>query len=284
MPILVHVADKKNERRIQSSGLRVGKHSPGVYLMPVVDSHLVSHQWVRELKRSGIRNFIGVYVRLSATEPVWAGKYNAEHLQVSLGEALQELRSLDDPLGYELFVTRPLESSEIHRIRDISPKTGWRYYPGAHGKTPCGCPACLAAGEFKSKPIRDRYEENNYKGPTLAESRQSILDAEDDEDLIDAFWGFPSNRRWKLDPSFLAPTVDSDNDEVAEFAAIVLGRFRHPATRALLLQLCAHRSAVVREAATESLCDIHGSSTPAMLGALAEDPTVQLVLEDKGHA
>lgn len=282
MPILVHVSDKKNERSIRSSGITPGKDAPGVYFMPVVESHFVSHQWVRELKRKGIKNFVGVYFRLRSDELVWSGKYNDEHIERPLGEAIAELRSLDEPLGYELFTTRSILPTELHRIRDISPKTGWRYYPTAHGKKPCGCPACLARGEVKSRRIRDRWEEDEYKNTTLAQARQSFAEAENLEDLKSALYDFAPFKRWKVDPTFFVKALDREDDHLTEMVAAALGSFRHSKATSMLLELCSHRSDNVRETAAASLCRVHGHQARGMLGDLAENPTIRLVLAENG--
>ena len=43
MPILVHITDEKNAAKIWRGGIRVPKEG-GVYFMPVLQSHFVSHQ------------------------------------------------------------------------------------------------------------------------------------------------------------------------------------------------------------------------------------------------
>ena len=283
MPILVHVADKKNERRIRDAGIAPGKLRPVVYFMPVVESHFVSHQWVRELKRKGIKNFIGVYFRLGSDERVWSGNYREEHVERPLGEAIAELRALDEPLGYELFIARKIQPSELHRIRDISPKTGWRYYPGAHGTKPCGCPACLEPGEFKSSPIRQRWkDEEEYRLPPLHVAKQRFLDARTPEELDLALDDFALFKRWKVDPSFLSKALDPGDDDLAERLAGVLGSFRHANATKMLLRLCGHGCEDVRETAAESLCKVHGHQARQFLQHQAEDPTIAFVLSESG--
>jgi len=50
-----------------------------------------------------------------------------------------------------VFLERPVSKSELHKVRDLHKPVGWRHYPGAHGREPCGCPACLPRGEPYSK-------------------------------------------------------------------------------------------------------------------------------------
>jgi hypothetical protein len=44
-----------------------------------------------------------------------------------------------DALGYELIMQRAVATDEILRMRRPSQVLGWRYSPGAKGRTPCGC-------------------------------------------------------------------------------------------------------------------------------------------------
>ncbi|CAN5459882.1 hypothetical protein BH10PSE17_BH10PSE17_27210 [soil metagenome] len=148
MPIVVHLADEKSRAAILRSGLRPGRDAPGVFFMPALQSHFVSHQWIRELRRGGARVLIGVYLKLADDHPVRAGRYNREHRAMTLAESIKELRSIDDPRGYELYSQRSIPASSIHRIKVMPATTGWRYMPDAHGRPPCPCPACMRRGDF----------------------------------------------------------------------------------------------------------------------------------------
>jgi len=96
----VHLADEREAASIRKNGIKVGKHQQGIFCMPVLQNFYVSHQWLRELKRSGARTYVGVYFKLDSKELVYAGKYNQEHRHISFGEAIKEIMSLEDPLGY----------------------------------------------------------------------------------------------------------------------------------------------------------------------------------------
>ena len=50
-----------------------------MFLLPGID------QWLRELKRGGVKTFVGVYFKLDSTEKVYAGRYNEPHRQITLG-------------------------------------------------------------------------------------------------------------------------------------------------------------------------------------------------------
>jgi len=59
--------------------------------------------------------------------------------------------------GYEVIVPRKINAGEIHRIRKLPQVVGWRYYPDAHGKRPCGCPFCQR-GDYGARKLRVEYE------------------------------------------------------------------------------------------------------------------------------
>src|SRR5688572_1171166 len=99
VPIVVHITDEKQAAAILRSGIRLPRETKAVYFMPMTQSHLISHQWIRELRRRGAKVLVGVYIRLPSSEQVWAGKYNQPHRCIPLSEAIRELRSMDDPLG-----------------------------------------------------------------------------------------------------------------------------------------------------------------------------------------
>jgi hypothetical protein len=60
--------------------------------------------------------------------------------------------------GYEVIVPRRIDKKEIHRVKTLRQVTGWRYYPGAHGKRPCGCPFCQR-GDYGARRLREKYEQ-----------------------------------------------------------------------------------------------------------------------------
>ncbi len=126
--------------------------------MPVSRRFHASHQWLRELKRSGARSISAVYFRVPDEEPVWFGRFGREHAGLTASEAAGRFEVLDAPEGYEILLPRRVEPREIVRARELPQVIGWRYYPGAHGARPCGCPGCLGKGEIRSRAIRERYE------------------------------------------------------------------------------------------------------------------------------
>jgi len=278
MPTLVHITDEKNSARIKRSGIALGKDRRVIFFMPVVQDHFISHQWLRELRRSGARVLIGVYFRLPTEEIVWAGKYNVPHRQMSLGEAIRQMTALADPLGYEIFVERKIEANEITKIRHLPQKIGWRYQPHAHGKQPCPCPACLPRGSLKSRRIRDKYDPKAAPVPyeTL---KATIAHSADREALLDCLWPLRNKRR-KADPEFLRQLMSIDDVELQEELARTLGHFSHANSKGMLLSLCGHESAEVREAAAESLIQLYRQEAAALLDNWSSDPVIGKVLSD----
>lgn len=252
MPVVVHITAAKNERSILRSGIKPGA-SGVVYFMPVVQSHLVSHQWLRELKRfSSSRELVGVYARLPAEEMVWSGRYNDTHRQGRLGEAIGELNRLADPLGFEMFVERKIEAREVERVRALPQLLGWRYQPHAHGKRPCGCPACLAKGGYGTGQLRLRLEGPKPKMPSLATTLAKLAQAQNAHDVQDCLWTLRTKRR-AMDPAALRPLMKSGDEEILEELAITLPYFRHPSTAAMLQELIAGTNARIAELASEAL-------------------------------
>jgi len=85
MPMLVHITNGKNTAAILRSGIRLPGKNKAINFMPMLQSHVISHQWMRELSRDRARVLFGVYFRLLSTEKVWAGRYNHEHKPMTLG-------------------------------------------------------------------------------------------------------------------------------------------------------------------------------------------------------
>ncbi len=156
MPTLVHLADEKKAKMILKSGLKPGKYT-GIYCMPVLQNFYVTHQWLRELKSSGVKTIVGIYFKIDPSEMVYAGKYGEKHKHITLGKAIADIMSLEDPLGYELIIDRKIESKEISRIKQLPQTVGWRYMPDSHNRKPCICEFCLR-GTIKGARLRKKAE------------------------------------------------------------------------------------------------------------------------------
>ena len=148
MPIFVHLTPAGQVQRIRRAGIK--KERRGVYCMPVLPNYYISHQWVRELKRSGQRTMVAIYFFLPAEEPVLLGRYNQPHQSITAGEASKMIAGAADPEGYEVIVPRSIGRAELHRVRAVPQVMGWRFFPHSHLSAPCGCRWCLR-GDIKAQ-------------------------------------------------------------------------------------------------------------------------------------
>ncbi len=220
--------------------------------MPMLQSHFISHQWIRELRRRGSRVLAGVYFRLPSTETVWAAKYHEPHREMPLADAVKELRALSDPLGYEVFVARKIGPSEIEKVRSLPHGVGWRYKPHAHGKPLCGCPVCLPRGSARSKAIRERLEPQP-KLPSLPEVKARLAEAAlDEDDVTELLWALRRKHR-RTDPAFLAGLLATGSVSMQEDVALTLPFFRHPESVRMLRSPAMSGTSEVAAAAAEGL-------------------------------
>ena len=160
MAQFVHLAAESIHRSILRNGIKVSRAKRAhrsVFAHPQTENFVVNHQWMRELRRFRGVSIIGVRFRIPDNERVWLGKYNAEHIDVAASEAVGIARQHTDPLGLEVIIPRPVRAKEIESIYSPPKVSGWRYYPGAKGRKPCGCPYCQR-GEPYSKNLRRRYD------------------------------------------------------------------------------------------------------------------------------
>jgi len=156
--MFLHLAPESKSKAIVRSGIRVPRGRSGIYAMPVTRNYFVSHQWLRELKRGGDRTFVAIHFRIPDDEPVQVGHYGRHHLTVTAAEAAKIVMNAGDAQGYEVIIPRAIGSSEIHAVRAVRQVLGWRYFPGSHGRAPCGCPVCQPRGSIRSRKLREKYE------------------------------------------------------------------------------------------------------------------------------
>lgn len=160
MAQFIHLFGEKNIERIRKNGIKAHRNAwgnnRGVFCFPQTENFVVNHQWMRELRRFRGTNIIAARFRLPDTELVLLGRYNDVHLEVSASEAIGITREHKSPLGLEAIVLRSILKKELLSIYHPPKVTGWRYYPEAKGKQPCGCPYCQR-GEPYSRAIREKY-------------------------------------------------------------------------------------------------------------------------------
>ncbi len=168
MSLFVHLAPEKRSKAILRSGIRMREtragRRRGVYAMPVTRNYFVSHQWLRELKRNGQKTFVAVHFRIPDDQLVEVGHYGRAKLTVTAAKATAIVMNTGNAEGFEVIIPRAIRPREIHAVRAVRQVVGWRYFPGAHARRPCGCPVCQPRGEIRSRKIRERYEES-FKRP-----------------------------------------------------------------------------------------------------------------------
>lgn len=117
----------------------------------------MTHQWYREVKRNRNIPKLAVRIKIPDGERVLIGKYTEEHIEVSASEAVKMVRQHNEPGGLEVIIPRSIKPSEIIKIYKPHKVVGWRYYPDAHGRKPCGCIYCQR-GEPNSRRLQDAYD------------------------------------------------------------------------------------------------------------------------------
>ncbi|MFD3610978.1 HEAT repeat domain-containing protein [Streptomyces atroolivaceus] len=165
MAMFVHLTSAANASRVRRSGVRAGRDGPdgagGVHCFPVLPSYTLTHQWLRELARSGSRGgIVAVHLRLNDDQPVSVGRYTDRSGEgravVPAAEAVRRIAALEDLRGWEVFVPRAIRPGEVHRIRSAPQVAGWRYLPDAHGTRPCTCFGCRVRGGYGARRLRER--------------------------------------------------------------------------------------------------------------------------------
>ncbi len=157
MALFVHIAPEKAVRSIRRVGLKPGRDSGGVFALPATPDFYASHQWLRELRRFNPGSLRAVYFRLRGDAPVLFGRYGGPHTDGTADEAVGALMKAEDKLGCEAIVLERVPAKAITSIRPLRQVTGWRFYPGAKGRAPCGCPGCIGRGEPFSRKLREAY-------------------------------------------------------------------------------------------------------------------------------
>lgn len=182
MPRFIHLAPEPLTGRIRRNGIqptRVGDWLARngvpeldrlVWAFPVTPSFAVSHQWLRELKREGVRTLVAVVFRIADDEPVLARHYREAPRRMTATQAAGLILAQTEPLGYEVMVPRRIHPGEIVAIRHVSQKLGWRTIPGGRMSFVCSCPVCVPAGTVKSARRRAQFDRYLDRG-TLRSQR-----------------------------------------------------------------------------------------------------------------
>mgnify|MGYP001620145863 CR=1 FL=1 len=167
MTDFVHIADERDAAAIRRAGLTLPKarlkktesdwYKYGIFAMPVVPNFVITHQWVRELKRSGFKTAIGIYFRIPDDQPVWHGLFGRLKTLATAAEAAAIL-ARDETLGFETIIPRSIGANEIRAVRPLPQTLGWRYYPDAQKRGLfCRCRFCNR-GKIRSRRLWEGYE------------------------------------------------------------------------------------------------------------------------------
>ncbi|MDB5206810.1 MAG: hypothetical protein JWR72_1885 [Flavisolibacter sp.] len=262
MPTLVHLADERETSSIKKNGIKIGKHRQGIFCMPVLTNFYLSHQWLRELKRSGVKTFVGVYFKMDSKARVYAGRYNQEHRHIELGEAIKEIQAIDDPLGYEIIIDRKIEAKEVDKIKNLPQNIGWRYKPRANGLKPCGCDYCIKS-TIKGNRVRQKYDpkEQSISYKEILERLKIENDISEIENLLCSV----RSKKRKGDPTELLFLLDKNSTSIDQEIALTLKMFKHKVSRAILLQLLDKDDSDTREFAADSLLELYGKDAEQTL-------------------
>ena len=256
MSVLVHISKAENEKSILRSGIKPGKHSNIVYFMPHLKEFLISHQWARELKRFGIKNFIAVDFKIPNNEEIWFGRYTDGHKKLALNKAIRMYMDTDDKLGYEFFIERKIEPKEILKTRSIRKPMGWRYEPEAHGKKPCPCPMCIQSGGYKTYKLKEKTEYNISR----KEAKEIISVSNDADELYEAVTRLQGKSR-KESPEYLARLISIDDEYLLYSLVELIAEHRHPKSIELLKDISKLTDEDARELAINYLKNLTISST-----------------------
>ncbi len=135
-------------------------------------------------------------------------------------ESTQLLLSTENKLGFQIVLPRKVTKKEILKIKNLPQTIGWRYFPEAHSKPRCLCPACLPKGlAFNNKLKENKYYSliSKFNQTQNEGEKISILDSIDD--LLS--FGFKIN-----DYEPLIRIFQSSSEEIKEQILKIFSRFQ----------------------------------------------------------
>jgi hypothetical protein len=279
MPVFIHLASEKNLKSILGNGIKAAEMDDeigkGVYCMPVTQNFVISHQWLRELKRYGHKSIIAVYFKLNDDELVWFGHYNKSHAKITAAEAVKAIVDSEDGQGFEAILPRAITPKEIHRIKHMKQVVGWRYYPEAHGRELCVCPACVRKGTYRSTKKREgRYKELISKLRSEKEI-SGILSVLGDVENVAA--DLPSRPEIISQLDFL---LEHPSEIIRAELARILGWFNGGRAVLSLSRLIMDKDDEVRRASAEAIMRIKHIKGFEYLEAYKGDKVVDDIIDD----
>lgn len=280
MATFVHITTEKNVKSILENGIKTkltGKEVKGVYCMAVTRNFVISHQWLRELKRDGQKTKVGAYFKLNSDEKVLFGHYKQSHVEITAGEAVKAVMDAPDARGFEIIIPRSISPKEIYKVKHLPQVIGWRYYPEAHGKSLCLCPACngLRKGKINStKLLEDKYNKLLAKLRTEKDELEIMNLIEEISELI---YVIPNHLKKVDDFAFL---VDHPSERVKECLASVLTGFKNEKAVTYLLRLLESQDEEVRGVSANGILCIKGTDGLQYLENYKDDAAVSVIIND----
>lgn len=279
MPALVHIADERDIKGIVKNGLKIGKHRSGIFFMPITQDFYISHQWLRELKRRGIRTFVGVYFKVKSNEIVWFGKYHEGHKRMELGKALTQFMKAENKLGFEFLIERKIKSTEIDKIKHLPQTIGWRYMPDSHKRAlTCACPMCISPGGINSRRKRNKIEPA-VRVPGLRDIIERLR-FETDESEVDRLFSYVRRKKRRTDPAEFRFIIDNGNISAIRLLACSLEFFIHPNALRMLTELCQSSDEDVREFSAYGILKIDRDNGIGILKGYFDDKTITKFTEN----
>ncbi len=262
MPICTHLTSEKHLSHILRTGIKaqsmlaLNKDIKGVYCMPLLPNYYVSHQWLREIKRgSGHANLIAIDFRLPSNEIVLVGHYSQAKSKFTISAATKLIMTVEDPLGYEIFLPRSVKTSEIQKVRSVPQIVGWRYHPKAKGTEPCTCDCCIR-GQYGANKLRERFSTGEEQAVPKAQIMAILKHQKDTDALCSALYSLGTKKRSNAEE--LEFLLDHPSLEVLSALAMVLEFYRGKKATAMLMQLSNHTYKRIRQEANASLLSRKG--------------------------
>ncbi|CAL9561388.1 HEAT repeat domain-containing protein [Streptomyces sp. enrichment culture] len=218
-----------------------------------------------------------MHLRPPDDEPVTVDRYTDPRgpVRTTAADAVRRVAELPDARGWEAFVPRAVTRREVRRVRAVRQVAGWRYFPDAHGVTPCTCAGCVVRGEYGSRRLRERRP-HPWDGPrppgVLLRRVEAAMrggpgggpggaDAGDGRGpgagpggdaaaLCDALRWYGTRRRGPVDR--LAPLAAHPDPRVRAALAEAVGGWSTPGVDTLLARLAADPDPDVAEAAADA--------------------------------
>jgi hypothetical protein len=167
MALFVHITSDTHIASFRRGGIKVSEYThdapPSVFAVPVTPNFVMTHQWLREMRRSGQRTMCAVYFRIPDDEIVYSGRYNQPRRQRTAAQTVAWWLKAKDTAGFEVLIPRKIDKREIVRVRHLRQVIGWRYSPESHTRFFCGCIVCVPPGTIRSRQKNRAWEEKQRR-------------------------------------------------------------------------------------------------------------------------